>query len=130
MKQSALTNYNGMYEFDNLPAGTYSITETQAGNYSNGPDTIGSLGGGEKVNNTFNNVVLGTNTNGVNYNFGAVQTTGSAFTANQTATVAFWSSNSGQTLIKALNGSSNSTALSSWLVSNYGNMYGCDRGSQ
>ncbi|HEX4144968.1 MAG TPA: SdrD B-like domain-containing protein, partial [Pirellulales bacterium] len=129
VKQSAMTNYNGMYEFDNLPAGNYSITETQAGNYSNGPDNVGSIGGSEKVNNTFNNIALGTNVDGVNYNFGAVQTTGTAFAANQTATVAFWNSNSGQTLIKDFNGSSNATALSAWLVSNYGNIYGSSAGS-
>ena len=129
VSMATMTNYNGMYEFDNLPAGTYSITETMPGNYTNGPDTVGSLGGSEKVNNVFSGIVLGTNTNGVNYNFGVEQTTGTAFTAAQTATVAFWNSNSGQTLIKELNGSSNSTSLSAWLASNYNNIYGANAGS-
>lgn len=127
--ESALTDYNGYYEFDNLPQGTYSITETAAGNYSDGPDNVGSIGGSEKTNNVFSGIALNPGVNGVNYNFGAVQTTGSAVAANQTATVAFWSSNSGQTLIKDFNGSSNSTALSSWLTTNLGNMYGSSAGS-
>jgi hypothetical protein len=129
VSMATMTNYNGMYEFDNLPAGTYSITETVPGNYTNGPDTVGSLGGSEKVNNVFSPIVLASNTNGINYNFGAEQTTGVAFTAAQTATVAFWNSNSGQTLIKELNGSSNSTTFSAWLASNYNNIYGANAGS-
>ena len=127
--ESALTDYNGYYEFDNLPQGTYAITETAAGNYSNGPDNVGSIGGSEKTNNVFSGIVLSPGVNGVNYNFGAVQTTGSAVAGNQTATVAFWSSNSGQTLLKDFNGSSSSTALSSWLTTNLGNMYGSTAGS-
>jgi len=129
VSMAAMTNYNGMYEFDNLPKGTYSITETVPGNYTNGPDTVGSLGGSEKTNNVFSNIVLGANTSGINYNFGAEQTNTGQFTANQTATVGFWSSNSGQTLIKAFNGSSNSTALGNWLASNYNNIWGANAGS-
>ena len=130
VSMAAMTNYNGMYEFNNLPAGTYSITETTPGNYSDGPDTVGSLGGSEHTNNVFGNIVVGTSsTNGVNYNFGAEQTSTGAFTANQTASVAFWNSNSGQTLIKSFNGSSNATALSAWLVSNYPNIYGSTAGT-
>lgn len=58
----------GLYYFQNLMPGTYTITETTPAGYIDGKDTIGSQGGavGKDV---FSNVVLGMGTNGINNNF-------------------------------------------------------------
>ena len=40
-----MTDIYGVYTFDNLPAGTYTITETQPGGYTDGKDTLGNKGG-------------------------------------------------------------------------------------
>jgi hypothetical protein len=75
--------------------------------------------------------VVGTGVAGTNYNYGEQQVMGAAaaVAGNQTAAVVHWGASSCQALIKALNGSQNSTALSAWLVSNFGNMYGSTAGS-
>ena len=66
---------------------------------------------------------------GLNYNFGEKQIAGAAYTGNQTATIAYWNGSQGQSLIKALNGSSSSKALGNWLATNFNNMYGANAGS-
>ena len=43
--QTVVTDPYGFYTFDNLPAGTYTITETQPGDYTDGKDTLGNKGG-------------------------------------------------------------------------------------
>ena len=43
--QTAITDGSGAYLFDDLPAGTYSVTETQPAGYLDGKDTAGSEGG-------------------------------------------------------------------------------------
>ncbi len=128
ISQSALTDTDGMYLFDNLPAGTYCIQETQYVAYSDGADTIGSLGGTKK-NDKFSGIVVGADDVGLNYNFGEKQVAGAAYTGNQTATIAYWNGSQGQALIKALNGSSSSKTLGNWLATNFNNMYGANAGS-
>src|SRR5262249_48038007 len=44
--------------------------------------------------------------------------------AGQTATIGFWNNKNGQSLIKALNGSSASTQLGDWLGTTLPNLYG------
>jgi hypothetical protein len=127
ISQSSMTDTDGRYTFDNLPAGTYAIAETQFVSYTDGLDTTGSLGG-TKQNDKFTGIVLPAGGAGVNYNFGERQTVTGAYAANQTANVAFWSGTNGQNLIKALNGSSSAKNLSSWLTTNFGNMYGSTAG--
>ncbi len=128
VSQSALTDTDGIYLFDNLAAGTYSIQETQYVSYTDGADTIGSLGG-TKTNDKFSGIVVSAGAVGLNYNFGEKQVVGAAYTGNQTATIAYWNGSQGQALIKAVNGSSNATGLGNWLATNFNNMYGVDAGS-
>ncbi len=47
----------GVYTFDNLPAGTYTITETQPAGYTDGKDTLGNKGG-TAANDKFSGIKL------------------------------------------------------------------------
>lgn len=63
------TDATGFYEFSNLDAGTYTITETQPAGYFDGKDTIGTQGGATS-NDEFSTVVLSAGQVGLNNNFG------------------------------------------------------------
>ena len=118
----------GVYRFDNLPAGTYTITETQPAGYSDGKDTLGNKGG-TAANDKFSGINLTAGTAATGYNFGEQQTVGSAVAGNQTQTAAWWNGSSGQALIKALNGSQTSKNLGNWLATDFNNLFGADAGS-
>src|SRR5205085_1541427 len=66
---TATTTAGGAYSFANLRPGTYVLTETQPAGYLDGKDTIGTPGG-TAGNDVFSNIVLATNVNGANNNFG------------------------------------------------------------
>jgi hypothetical protein len=102
VSQAVVTDPDGRYQFTNLPAGAYAITETQPAGYTDGGETLGTSGG-SKSNDKFSSINLAASVNGTNYNFGELQTVGSAFAANQTGSTTFWNGTSGQNLIKALN---------------------------
>src|SRR5262249_20593310 len=114
--------------FDNLPAGKYTISETTPDGYSDGKDTLGTLGG-TVTNDKFSGIVLGAGAAGTGYNFGEQQVVGSAFTGNQTGTIAFWRGSSGQSLVKALNGSQSAKNLGNWLAVNFNNLFGANAGA-
>ena len=126
--QTVVTDIHGVYTFDNLPAGTYTITETQPGDYADGKDTLGNKGG-TVTNDKFSGIVLAAGASGTGYNFGEQQAAGSAFAGNQTGTIAFWNGTNGQALIKALNGGQTAKNLGNWLASNFNNLFGADAGS-
>jgi protocatechuate 3,4-dioxygenase beta subunit len=65
------TNAIGFYEFTNLPAGAYTIVETQPVAWIDGLDRPGSLGGTHPSNDVLT-VVLAPGDAGVEYNFGEV----------------------------------------------------------
>jgi uncharacterized repeat protein (TIGR01451 family) len=67
--REAWTNSSGYYAFDNLWAGTYTITECDPSNYYDGKDTLGSLGG-TKYNDKFTNICVKFCDVGTGYNFG------------------------------------------------------------
>jgi hypothetical protein len=46
-----------------------------------------------------------------------------------TATIGFWQNKNGQALIKSLNGGPTSTALATWLATNFPNLYGANAGA-
>lgn len=119
----ATTNSAGAYAFKNLRPGTYAIQETQPAGYLDGKDTLGSLGG-TPSNDLFSAISLAAGRNGVNYNFGEQTTPTTGLVHGQTATIGFWHNCNGQSLIKALNGSSCSKALGNWLAANFSNLYG------
>ena len=84
--RSAITDANGFYEFTDLPAGSYLITENQdalpttalpADGVYDGAETVGSVGGslpagpqGNVIAVTLTGDSAATAQNGVNYNFG------------------------------------------------------------
>jgi uncharacterized membrane protein len=126
--ESALSDADGLYMFDNLPAGTYAVTETTPVGYTNGLATIGSVAGTVQTGK-FSGIHLGAGVADSNNNFGFQQVTGSPVAHKQTGTIAFWNGTSGQALIKALNGGANAKNLSSYLASNFPNIYGVNAGS-
>jgi len=65
---SVRTAADGTYSFTGLPAGTYTITESQPGGISNGSSVAGSLGGSANTD-VISNIVLGEGVNGTGYNF-------------------------------------------------------------
>ena len=125
---AAVTDVDGQYLFDNLPAGKYAITETQPEGYADGADTIGTLGGSMR-NDKFTSISLSAGVDGANYNFGELQAVDAVFAASQTVATAFWTSSSGQNLIQSTNGSQSAKNLGNWLATNFGNLYGTRAGS-
>jgi hypothetical protein len=117
------TDSNGNYSFDSLRPGTYTVTETQPAGYTDGKDTLGSLGGNASVNDVFSQIVIGQGSNGLNYNFGELGKT-TTLGVGMTATIGFWQNNNGQCLIKSLNGSASATNLGNWLAATFPNLFG------
>jgi hypothetical protein len=66
----ALTNADGFYEFTGLPAGDYTVDETQPAVYLDGKDTPGSTGGNNATNDVLRDIPLAGGANSVNNNFG------------------------------------------------------------
>lgn len=66
------TDASGAYVFADLPAGTYTLAETQPAGYADGAEQIGSLGGTSSGNDSITGIVLGTGQIGTQYNFGEI----------------------------------------------------------
>ena len=64
------TKGDGSYCFTALPAGTFTISESQPGAYLDGRDTQGTPGGGTVNNDSIANITLDAGVNGANNNFG------------------------------------------------------------
>ena len=127
-----VTDADGLYAFTELRAGTYTITETQPTGYQDGQESLGEVEGtptGVLGEDVFTEVVLGTDQDGMNYNFGERPDAGSTVAPGQTATIGFWQNKNGRNLIKSLNGGQNATQLSSWLAATFPNMYGVNAGA-
>jgi hypothetical protein len=128
ISQTSITDTDGMYYFDNLPEGAYTITETQPSGYIDGQDSVGTLGG-NLLADKFTVIPVAAGEHGMNYNFGEQRATGSTIGDGQTATIGFWNGKNGQNLIKALNGSQNSKNLGNYLAQLMPNVYGANAGS-
>ena len=72
VSKSTTTDSTGYYKFASLPAGTYTITETQPTAYQDGKETQGTPGTGTVADNLFSNITLAAGVNGQNNNFGEV----------------------------------------------------------
>lgn len=123
------TDSQGMYIFSDLRPGTYSVTEAQPNGYTDGKDTIGSLGG-TTGNDVFSSIVVRSGNVGEDYNFGERTSTSPSSTptlcSGMTATIGYWQNKNGQNLILSLNGDCNSKALGNWLAVNFPNLYGAN----
>lgn len=69
------TDCNGYYEFEDLYAGTYTISEVDPSGYADGKDTLGTLGG-TLSNDKFKDIKVGFCDVGLNYNFGERSSSG------------------------------------------------------
>ena len=67
---STTTLADGSYIFTNLPAGTYTVTETQPVGYAQGQDRAGTSGGNAGVQDVISAVTLGVGVNATGYTFG------------------------------------------------------------
>ena len=70
--ETTQTNADGLYEFDNLVPGTYSIVEVQPDGFLDGADVIGNVGNqpvGNVSNDRFDGIVIGSGQNATQYNF-------------------------------------------------------------
>jgi uncharacterized repeat protein (TIGR01451 family) len=67
---SATTDANGNYLFSNLPAGTYTVTETQPAGFRDGIETVGTGATASAADNVFTNLGLGADADAVNFDFG------------------------------------------------------------
>jgi hypothetical protein len=76
VSQTATTDANGNYQFTNLPAGNYTITETPPPGLQQGHNNVGSLGG--SVSGDVFTLALAAGLSGTNYNFGEVLPTSAA----------------------------------------------------
>ncbi|MEX2111821.1 MAG: SdrD B-like domain-containing protein [Pirellulales bacterium] len=65
---TTVTNANGMYHFNNLAPGTYSVREIQPKGYFNGATFVGSEGG-VKGSDLVTEITLSAGDNGVDYDF-------------------------------------------------------------
>ena len=120
------TAADGSYSFKGLPAGTYTLTETEPSGYLTTANMVGTVGGttdgtlATPTTDTMTKIVLAGGNSGVNYNFGELP----CVAYGDFATIGFWHNCNGQALIKSLNGGSSSTALAQWLATSFPNLYG------
>jgi uncharacterized repeat protein (TIGR01451 family) len=70
VSRTTTTDANGNYTFANLRPGNYAVTETQPNNFTDGRETIGSLGGTSTTNDRIDSIVVRSGDTGTNYNFG------------------------------------------------------------
>lgn len=66
------TDANGNYEFLNLAAGTYIVTQTQPAGIRDGMETLGTGATATVADNVFSNLGLGQATDAVGFNFGEI----------------------------------------------------------
>jgi protocatechuate 3,4-dioxygenase beta subunit len=64
------TAADGSYSFTGLPAGTYTVTETQPSTHFDGKDTAGSTGGSTTTNDAIASIPVATGQTSANNNFG------------------------------------------------------------
>jgi uncharacterized repeat protein (TIGR01451 family) len=126
---STTTSASGAFSFTNLRPGTYTLTETEPSGYSHTGNAIGTVNGAADgaldaaLAEVIKSIVLPSGSSGVNYDFGEILA-GSCVVKGQTATIGFWNSCNGQSLINSFNGCSTSKTLATWLATSFPNLYG------
>lgn len=131
---------DGLYAFFNIPAGTYTIKETQPSGYNDGKESLGFLGGTISANDVFTGIFAPRNDScSGSYNFGErpiahqpppkPAPTTPLQRDGTTATIGFWQNKNGQRLLRSLNGSANATQLGNWLALTFPRLFGGAGGS-
>lgn len=118
-----ITAKDGSYSFAGLQPGTYSVKEATPTGYSTTKNSVGTAGG-TLSSDTIGAITLAGGTVAAKYNFGE-RAVGNPLGCNQTASAGFWNGCYGQSLIKSLNGGSNSKALGNWLAAQFPNSLSC-----
>jgi hypothetical protein len=122
---SASTANGGVYSFDHVRPGSYSIAESSTPpGYVQGRTSLGTLGGLAVVQDVFSQVRLGVNQNGLNYNFGEQPAPGAALAKGQSAGIGFWNNRNGQKLINSFG-----SQLGKWLAATLPNTFGSGAGA-
>ncbi|MFN3188759.1 MAG: SdrD B-like domain-containing protein [Candidatus Paceibacteria bacterium] len=70
VNRTTTTDANGIYRFDDLSPGNYTVTQTQPPGFVDGQETIGSAGGDNPVTDVISNVVLAAGSDADGYDFG------------------------------------------------------------
>lgn len=126
-----LTNENGQYSFGNLAPGTYRVQESQPTTFNNGQVTTTTQGA--TTSNSYNrvsNIVIGGGTTSANNNFGEVPISGAnAILQGDAASIGFYDSSVGVTMIRSLNGSSSARSLGNYLAGTFPRLWGSSAGS-
>jgi hypothetical protein len=122
--QTAVTDANGLYVFNDVAPGTYSLQEAQPAGYDDGIDSLGEIGGtvvGTLGNDSVAGITIGEagGVEAINYNFGERPVVGATVAQGQTATIGFWQNKNGQRLLNSVN-----EGLGSWLATTLPNLYG------
>lgn len=122
---------DGSYNFTGLLAGTYTVVQKHVAGYTDETPDVGTSTGTasfiQGTSETISGITLTAGMVGANLNFGELPTIKCVSTSD-TATIGYWQNSNGQNLIKALNGSSTSTALAKWLATTFPNLYGAGAG--
>ncbi|MDO5565403.1 MAG: SdrD B-like domain-containing protein, partial [Planctomycetia bacterium] len=72
--RSELTENDGSYQFDDLAiCYNYAVKEHQPDDYTDGQDTVGSLGGNAETNDYITAIPVGWDDHGIEYNFGELK---------------------------------------------------------
>ena len=116
------TDSQGLYSFNDLSAGIYTIVEQQPAGFADG--TAVTNNGGVPGVNTISDIPLDMTEVLTNFNFGEQAPEGTTIQSGQTATIGFWYSKAGKKLIKAMNGSWFATSLGNYLAATFPNMFG------
>jgi uncharacterized repeat protein (TIGR01451 family) len=76
LTRSTTSAANGDYSFANLPAGTYTVTQSQPSGLRDGRETVGTgATGATAADNVFRQIGLGADADGINFNFGELTET-------------------------------------------------------
>ncbi|KAA5543790.1 DUF11 domain-containing protein [Roseiconus nitratireducens] len=67
------TDADGVYEFDQLPAGTYRIDQVQPDGFRSGQETVGTGATATAVDNAFTDLELGVDTDAIDFNFAELE---------------------------------------------------------
>jgi hypothetical protein len=127
--QTATTDENGLYVFQDVAPGVYQVQEDQPAGFDDGIDTLGEVDGvalGAVGADQFTGITIGEagGVDAVNYNFGERTQAGAAMSSGQTATIGFWQNKNGQRLIQSVN-----EGMGDWLSATFPNLYGASSGA-